>query len=229
MKITAIIPARGGSKGIPHKNIIRLAGKPLLSYSVKQALQLREIDRVIVSSDDDGILAIARKYGAEVLKRPSSLATNTAKMDGVIRHALLTFKQQGYVPDFVVLLQPTSPLRKAATVRKAIREFVKHRNTYDSLIPVYKIDGKIGKNVNGRYQPLQRLNMQRQEIEPFYKECGTVFIFKPEIIRNGGLYGKRIYPFIVTNSEETIDIDSFDDLNQAEFYFNRHERNSHKK
>lgn len=218
-KILALIPARGVSRGIPHKNIALLRNKPLLYYSIKIAQQIDYIDRIIVSSDDPKILAIAKKYGTEVIKRPKRFAQDNSKMDSVIRHVLkILERKDSYILDLIVLLQPTSPLRKLLTVKKAVNEFIQKIDNYDSLMPLWQIEGKLGKIVGHRYKPFNKVNMQRQQLKPFYKECGTIFIFKPAIIKSGSLYGKNIYPFVILNQEEALDIDSKEDIKLADYF-----------
>ena len=113
----AIIPARGGSKGIIRKNLLPLAGKPLIAWTIEASLNSEYITHTLVSSDDDEILRVAQSHGAEVLKRPSSLATDNASSESVVTHAL---NHTAHMPDFVVLLQPTSPLRGAQDIDDAV-------------------------------------------------------------------------------------------------------------
>ncbi len=218
-KILAIIPARGGSKGIPQKNIIDFLGKPMIAYSIEAARQARYVDRVVVSSDSAEILSVAEKYGAEIVKRPDELAQDTSKIDDAIKHVLETLEESdGYSPDFIVLLQPTSPLRMAETIDKAVAAFSENPDNFDSLIPLYPVSGKIGVIKDGVYKKLQgEPGEQRQELANYYKECGTIFIFKSDVINAGKFYGDRIYPFIVECEAEAVDIDNFDDLEYAKY------------
>ena len=140
MNILAIIPARGGSKGIPRKNIKLLAGKPLIAYSIEAAIKSEFVNRVIVSTDDDEIEQISIKYGAEVIIRPKKLAEDDSPtIDGII-HALNILEKTGYLPDIVVLLQPTSPLRTQDDVDNAIIYYLKNKDKYDSLISICEFD-----------------------------------------------------------------------------------------
>ncbi len=218
--ILAIIPARGGSKTILNKNIVKLNKQPLLSYSIQQAKQSKYIDRFIVSSDSETILTVAKKYGSETLLRPKKFARDTSKMDEALHHVLVSLhKKEGYQPDFIVLLQPTSPLRSVATIDKAITLFVTHARSFDSLTAVCEQDPKIGTITKGVYRAMNRMNMQRQELAPLYKECGTVFVFKPErILKKKTLYGNKILPFIIPSKEEALDINDADDLTLAHYY-----------
>ena len=140
MKIISIIPARGGSKGIPRKNIIPLCGKPLIAYTIEQSLSSKLIDETIVSTDDEEVKEISIQYGSKVIDRPAELATDNASMESCISHVLESVKA-----DVVVLLQPTSPLRKVRTIDMAIKLFLDSYKKYDSLIPLFPIGSKIGK------------------------------------------------------------------------------------
>lgn len=220
-KILAIIPARGGSKSISKKNIVDLNGRPLLSYSINTARLSKYVDRTIVSSDDQEILAVAEKYGAETVTRPEELAQDNSSMLGALKHALQALAaKDGFRPDLIVLLQPTSPLRTAETVDSSIEAFVKNINDFDFLMPLHQIENKIGRIKDGRYFPLtHQVGKQRQELEPVYKECGTIFIFKPEVIEKSEQgFGERIFPFIIESEQEASDIDCYEDLELANLF-----------
>lgn len=121
MNILVIIPARGGSKGIPHKNVKELNGKPLICYSIDVARQLTTDENICVSTDDDVIIKVVEDYGLKVhFKRPAELATDNAGTNGVLLHALEFYEKQGRKYDVVVLLQPTSPFREAKSLKEAV-------------------------------------------------------------------------------------------------------------
>lgn len=216
--ILGFIPARGGSIRIPKKNLRKLNGKPLVSYSIELALKSKLIDKVVVSSDDEEILRVSKKYKAEVIKRPKKFATRNSKLDSGINHALGKLKKDNYVPKVVVVFQPTGPLRKLETVENAIKEFLTKGNNFDSLMPLHPISGKIGVLKKGRYVSVIKPGKQSHEVPDWYKECGTVFVFRPEVIASGKFYGDRIYPFIIRSKKEALDIDNLDDFKLAEFY-----------
>ncbi|OJI07367.1 hypothetical protein BK004_01390 [bacterium CG10_46_32] len=218
--IIAIIPARGGSKTIPNKNLAPLGGKPLMSYSIAQAQQSRYVDMIVVSSDSEAILAEAKQLGAEAIRRPKQMSGDTSKMDLALRHALLQLDSiKGYVPDYIVLLQPTSPLRSVATIDRAIVAFVDNAKKFDSLIGLCAIESKIGHIKNGRYIALNKMNMQRQQLKHMYQECGTIFVFKPSrILKKQSLYGARVMPFIVEKRHEALDINDSHDMNMANYF-----------
>ena len=119
--ILAIIPARGGSKGMPGKNIREFAGKPLIAHSIATALNCSLISRTIVSTDDDEIAAIAKTHGAQIIKRPNELAADTSLVIDAIKHAVLKVEEEGRDVDFVFLLEPTSPFRRAEDLEKCVR------------------------------------------------------------------------------------------------------------
>lgn len=123
MEILAIIPARGGSKGIPRKNLAILAGQPLIAYTIRAARNAKLLNRVVVSTEDEEIAGVAKSHGAEVILRPSELALDTTPTEPVLLDVLKTLEsKEGYVPDAVVLLQPTSPLRSESHIDEAIKK-----------------------------------------------------------------------------------------------------------
>lgn len=218
--IIGVIPARGGSKGVPRKNIKSLARKPLIAWSIETALKSGCLDRIIVSTEDKEISEISKKYGAEVIKRPKFLAEDNSPIIETLKHLLSFLEKKNNLPEMFVLLQPTSPLRQLKTISLAIKKFENNYNKYDSLIPLYPIEGKIGKIKNGYYNPEYTPGKRRQDLDNTYLECGTIFIFKPSIIKKGKLFGDRIFPFVVEKYEEAIDIDNINDFQIAEYFIN---------
>lgn len=191
--ILGLIPARGGSKGIPKKNIKEIHGKPLIVWSIEKALASERIDRVVVSTDDDEIARIAKEAGAEVLMRPAELATDTASTQDVMCHAL-----QHYPADILVLLQPTSPYRTEGLIDECICEFC--QNDYDSLATGFICDYKeYGKNT-----------LPRQQIEGFFFDDGNVYVIKGDNIRRGDRYGKKIGHKFISRYENVEIDDEFD-------------------
>lgn len=210
LKILAIIPARGGSKGIPMKNIQIINGKPLLYYSVKAAHNSKEVDRTIVSTDHPHIEKIAKKNGAEVIKRPKIIATDKARIEPVMFHVINSLKKdENYIPDIIILLQNTSPLRTSNDIDNAIKIFKK--NKYDSLLSVspshyflWKKIKKSAKPVN--YDPLNRPN--RQEIKDEFVENGAIYISKySNFIKSKCRISGKIGLYVM-KPEVSIEIDS---------------------
>lgn len=221
MEIICIIPARGGSKGIPNKNIIDFCGKPLLAWSILQARQTRGIKDVYVSSDDDKILKIANDYHAKPVKRPDQISTDTATSESALLHALDVIESEGKKVDIVVFLQATSPLREAKDIDNAIEKLLDEQA--DSLFSSAKLeDFFIWKDTD---QGLISLNydyqkrLRRQDVKPQYVENGSIYICKPEILKK---YCNRLGGHIVTYEMafwKTWEIDSLDDKVLCEWYF----------
>lgn len=225
-EILALIPARGGSKGIPRKNLRVLAGKPLLAYSIEQALASRYITRTIVSTDDAEIADVARKYGADVpFMRPSELAQDLSPDVDVFRHALEWLRdQEGYRCDLVVHLRPTAPVRRAALVDEAIETIVDQPDA-DSLRSVSRPEQtpyKMWRIVDGRLEPLLQIvsraeahSLPRQELPEVYWQNGYVDIVRPHVVLDLGMMaGHRIVPFIVR--DPVPELDYADDIPRLE-------------
>lgn len=215
LKVVSIIPARGGSKGIPRKNIKLLAGKPLIAYTIEQSVNSKLVSRTIVSTDDDEIAAVSKKYGAEVIKRPAELATDKAASEPTILHVLDTLKEkEGYVPDLVVFLQCTSPLRKKDDIDKAIKKLADEKA--DSLLSVcqshaflWKFDNKKGTAVSVNYDYKNR--PRRQDREPEYKENGSIYVTKTELWRkNKNRLGGKIALHVMDVDDSWEIDDAFD-------------------
>ncbi|MGD8567769.1 MAG: acylneuraminate cytidylyltransferase family protein [Gammaproteobacteria bacterium] len=220
-EVLAIVPARGGSKGLPRKNIRLLNGQPLISYSVKAGMDSKYIDDVIVSSEDDEILTIAKTYGASIIKRPKELASDTASAELLIKHVLEAQLQKGVSYRYTILLQPTSPLRTSMHIDQAYEVLLSEKAS--SLISVVEYEYTPYKCfVIYKDNTLQGLFnnktpfMNRQELPPCYLSNGAIYIFETEkFIRNMSFYQERCVPFIM-NKSVSIDIDTYSDLKEAE-------------
>ena len=229
MSVLAIIPARSGSKGIKKKNIIKINNHPLLAYSIGIALKSKNIDEVICSTDTKQIKTYAEEYGAKVpFLRPKSISNDNSRDIDFILHSINYFKQQKQqLPELIVLLRPTSPLRKLNILNNAIKIMLKHKQ-YDSLRSVceakdtpYKM-WTINKKKNS-LQPLLHLendpepfNSPRQKLPLVYWQTGQIEIIKTQsLINYNSVSGVNIYPLIV-DSEMSVDIDSIEDLKLAE-------------
>ncbi len=208
-KIIAIIPARGGSKEVPRKNIKLLAGKPLIAYSIEPALKSKYIDKVVVSTEDEEIAEISKKYGAEVIERPEKLAKDETSLDPVIFNAVNSIeKKEDIKYDFVLTLQPTSPLLTTETVNKAI-ETMANRD-YDTLITVKDETHLYWAKKDGSFIPLYKERKNRQYLDPIYKETGAILISKRESISENNRIGDKIFLFEIPR-DESIDIDNYQD------------------
>ena len=193
-RILALIPARGGSQGIPRKNLVPVAGKPLLAYTVEHALAAPEVDRVAVSTDDDEIARAAAGMGAEVVRRPAELATDEATSESALVHALDALAREGYEPDLVVFLQATSPLRRPDDVSRAIAAL--DAEDADSLFSACPVHGFVWRRGAGDLSSLTydyRTRRRRQEIGEDLLENGSLYVFKPWVLRaHGNRLGGRV-------------------------------------
>jgi CMP-N-acetylneuraminic acid synthetase/spore coat polysaccharide biosynthesis predicted glycosyltransferase SpsG len=208
-KIIAIIPARGGSKGIPRKNIRLLAGKPLIAYSIGATLKSKYIDRVVVSTEDEEIADISKLYGAEVIERPEELAEDDIPLDPVIFHAVNSVeKKENITYDFVLTFQPTSPLLTTETINIAIDIML--NKDYDTLISVKDETHLYWTKKDKNFVPLYKERKNRQYLDSVYKETGAILISKREIITKDSRIGNKIFLFEVPK-EESIDIDTYQD------------------
>jgi len=228
--IIAIIPARGGSKGIPRKNIKNLGGKPLIAYTIDEALRSKYLEHVFVSTEDPEIAKISKEYGAQVIDRPASLAEDTSKTVDAVLHAIEYLEKEGTHPHVVVLLQPTSPLRAADDIDVAVKLFLD--NECDSVISVCEPDHSPFWcfTISGKYlQPLidnKFDNTRRQDLPRVVTPNGAIYISTPETIRKyEGFYGDRIIPYCMP-PERSIDIDGPIDFTIAEVLINRENDNS---
>jgi len=212
-KILAIIPARGGSKRLPGKNIKLFAGKPLLSYSIKHAQQSKYVDRYVVSTEEEAIARVAKDYGAEAIIRPKELAEDITPMTPVLKNVL---ENVGEEFDYLVLLQPTSPLRKSETIDKAIEFLIANESNFDSLLPIKKFGHKIISIVDGICDLKGKNDVRSQDWKPTYFECSTVYVYKTFLAKNNLLNNERILPFLIESDIESIDIDTLEEFQIAE-------------
>ena len=217
-EVLVLVPARGGSKGLPRKNIILLAGQPLIVHTIKQALASRHVSRVVVSTDDQEIAEVSRSAGAEVLARPAEMSTDDATSEAVLAHSLECLKtREGYVPSLVVFLQCTSPLRRADDIDKAIETL--RSKSADSLLSVSPSHKFLWSEADGVPRPLNydfRSRPRRQDMPKQYVENGSIYIFKPEVLlTTGNRLGGKIALHLM-DEDASIDIDSPFDLKVAE-------------
>lgn len=213
--VIALIPARGGSKGIKYKNIVTLGDKPLLAYSIQAAVESGVINHIYVSSDDDNILSVAKEYGAEVIKRDAALARDESPTDPVITECI--HKANLAPKDIIVLLQPTSPLRTAQHIREALAEY-RDFPTCHSLISVYELNNKYLKAYVGGGEFLHPVAgehtsyTRRQDLPSLYMPNGALYIFSvAEFMREEKIPRTHIIPYLMSEAE-SLDIDTPDDL-----------------
>lgn len=224
-RLIAIVPARGGSKGVPNKNILECAGKPLIEWTISAAKSVDFIDEVLVSTDSEEIAAVSRQAGATVpFLRPGELATDDASLLEAIRHAWEnhpTAADARY--DYVVVLQPTSPLRTGAHIVSAIKHYFENRKSdEDTLASVCQVNPKFGWLMQyaegGEYirfcLDINVKNPQRQELKRYFLPNGAIFIVKGTALADG-LYRKNTLPFVMP-ARDSIDIDTIDEFSAAE-------------
>ena len=189
-RILAVIPARGGSKRLPRKNVLNLAGKPLIAWSIEAALQSKYIDRVVVSTDDNEIANVSKQHGADVpFLRPEQLATDEATSMDAVLHVIEKLEDSGEVYDYIMLLQPTSPLRNVADIDGAINQLFERK--HNSIISVCEAEhsplwtNTLPKNMSmANFLPKEILNARSQDLEKYYKLNGAIYITKVSSIVN---------------------------------------------
>ena len=227
-KIIAIIPARGGSKRLPKKNIRTFLGKPLIAWTIERALKSKYLDRVIVSTDNKEIAEISKKYGAEVIKRPKNLAGDKSKVIDTVFQLLNVLKAERYNPEIVVLLQPTSPLRTTNDINGAIQLFLKNKceavisfHESDSILWSFKMGKKYLKPILGD----KYLKQRSQDLTKVYVPNGALYVFTPKnLLKYKSFYAKDLLPYIMS-SQRSMDIDREIDLKLAELIMKRKFKN----
>ena len=221
--VLALVPARGGSKGIPDKNVRPLAGQTLLHYAAQAASASGIVDRSVLSTDSERVAAEGRRAGLEVpFMRPAALAQDDTPMLPVIEHALNALADGGWQPEIVVLLQPTSPLRTGAQIRAAVQALRDTRA--DSVVTVVEVPRHLSPDYvmridEGRLVPFlpdgTRIT-RRQDARPAFVRDGTAYVFWTKTLRETrSIYGERCHPLVVA-AHESITIDTPDDWEAAE-------------
>lgn len=193
--ILAFIPARGGSKRLPGKNIKLLGGVPLIAYSIKAALNSKFIDKVAVSTDDPAISALCLSFGdVAAVRRPEDISGDTATTLSAVLHCLEYLEaNSSYIPEAVVLLQPTCPFREKGYIDRAVEMFL--ASGADSLIGVCEEHYKLGNIKGGFFIPDYKEGARKQDLPPIYRENGSIYITKSPVLKSGSLFGHRIIPF----------------------------------
>jgi len=225
MKIISIIPARGGSKSIPKKNLVDFLGVPLIAKTIQQSITTKLINRTIISTDDNEISLVSKQHGAEIIKRPDNISGDNATTESAMIHTLNVLKEnENYIPDIVVLLQATSPLRKGNDIANAIKMFINQKA--DSLISGSPFeDFLFWKKQNTKWCPVNynpNNRMRRQDRNPQFVENGSIYMFKPEILYkfNNRIGGKMI--LFEMEFWQTWEIDTYDEIDLLSFYYKKY-------
>lgn len=220
-KYITVIPARGGSKRFPGKNIHALNGTPLICYSIEYSLKNPKVQGTYVSTDSEEIKCVSSKAGAEIINRPDELAGDYATSASVMKHAVEFLMAKGVGFDYVILLQATNPLRPKGLLDKAIDIIEKTDAT--SLFTVTRSEKKLGKIIDGKYVPWNyTFGMRSQDMEPLYYENGLLYITSKELLLQEIIEGKDAYPMIVDHPYGEVDIDTVEDFHYAEFILNQY-------
>ena len=221
MKTIAIIPARGGSKRLPNKNVLLLGGIPLIAHSILYAQKNKAIiDEIYVSTNEEIIKNIALHYGAKVIDRPESLSGDFEPTVSALKHVLESI---AFEVENVILLQPTNPLREENLLKEAFEIYQKQN--CDSLFTVSRNLQKLGKIINNQFIPSNyKIGQRSQDLEPLYFENGLVYISKAKLILpldcargDSKIFSKNAYPYEVNSIFANVDIDTQEDLEYAAY------------
>ena len=223
MKILGLIPARGGSKGVPHKNKKILGDLPLISYSINSAIKSKLIHNILVSTDCVDLFQIAENSGCKPpFIRPSALSQDSSTSLEVVQHAISFFEEQGILYDAVCLLQPTSPFRKEGFIDSAIQQFIDKQ--VDSLVSVLPVPHEYNPHWTFEIQEKGLLKIatgeehiipRRQDLPKAYHRDGSIYITKVSVLKQGSFYGDSM-AYIESDPEWYVNIDTLYDWNRAE-------------
>ena len=222
MKNIAIIPARGGSKRLPNKNILPFDGIPLLAHSILYAqANYPIIDEVYVSTDSPAIKKIALEYGAQVIDRPAALSGDFEPTISALKQVVLSLD---FEVDSILVLQVTNSLRPANLLKAAFEIYLQHN--LDSLFTVTRDFKKLGKITENRFLPLNyEIGQRSQDLEPLFFENGLLYISKSTLVLQDGLLSENAYPYEISHPFAKIDIDTQEDLDYATWILNHYKAN----
>lgn len=223
MKVIAVVPARGGSKSIKNKNIIKINNKPLIHYTLEKAVKSNVFDQIVVTSDSKKILFECSKYKKiKTIKRPKKISTDKSQTVEAILHSNKVLNLANIFADVIIILEPTSPLRSIKTIKKSVDVFKKNKNI-DSLISVIEtkaLYGKILNNNNFKYNEVN-IKRRRQDRIPLYKETGTIWGTRTKFVTKfKKIIGGNIYPLIIDKNED-LDINDKEDINLLKRLLNK--------
>jgi len=213
-----VIPARGGSKRFPHKNIIPFIGKPLISHSIEFALKSFDKERIWVNTDDSNIEDVAKFYGIQITKRPEYLGLDTTSTAEVLAYQCEMFNINKIACDVVILLHPTNPLRPHGIIEDSINKF--ELVNRGSLASFSRLNRKFGKIENDYFKPTNyRPGQRMQTLIPEFFENGLIYLTKKEFLSEGKVITEDVYPLIYDGIESFVDIDEPIDLFFAEYVY----------
>ena len=223
MKYVTVIPARGGSKRFSGKNIYPLEGIPLLAHSILYSRKVLPDTEVYVSTDNEEIAEVARRYGAGVIERPEELSGDRCSTDSALQHAAIELLRRGKEFDYMILLQATNPLRPDGMMEEALQTI--ETGTYDSLFTVSPLVRKLGRLIDGRFVPWNFTFGQRsQDMEPLYFENGLLYISHRELILKGCIRGESLYSLIADHPFGYLDIDTQEDFEMIAYYSQKYNK-----
>lgn len=214
-EVVAIIPARGGSKGILRKNLLQLGGHPLLAWSICAARKARHVTRVIVSTDDEEIAEVSRRYGADVVMRPAEISGDKASSEAALLHVLEQLAQQEEHPELLVFLQATSPIRQGRDVDGAIEQLLSEQADSCFSACSEHFTGRWQRNVDGSVEPVNfqpGMRPMRQDYPTQYLENGSIYVLRSDVLRtHRSRMGGRItvYPM---NAVQSLQLDELQDV-----------------
>lgn len=215
-RVLGVVPARGGSKGVPRKNIRPLAGEPLIGYTLRSARQVGAIDLLVVSTDDDEIASVSQDYGVRVVQRPASLASDTAPTEAALLQVLDVLEAEGQRFDLILVLEPTSPFRSAETITRAIAACID--GTAPSVLAVRETRENIGFIRDGCFRPVvPGAPRRRQERQPLFVESSTIYACRVDYLRRTGTLVAEDWGALVVPEIEAADINTEDDFQRVDF------------
>jgi len=217
MKTIVVIPARGGSKRLPGKNLMPLDGMPLIGHSIAYAKANTAIaDGIFVSTDDAAIKAASLALGVEVIDRPASISGDHEPTISAVQHVLEVISGRGHEIETVILLQPTNPMRPQHLLEDCYAQYVRLKAS--SVFTVSRNYDKLGKIQNDAFVPFNYTPGQRsQDLEPLYRENGLLYISRAESIRSGKIIAEDGFPFVIDSESASVDIDTQADFDWAEY------------
>ncbi|MBI2638007.1 acylneuraminate cytidylyltransferase family protein [Candidatus Peregrinibacteria bacterium] len=220
LSLLTVITARGGSKGIPKKNMALIGGKPLLSYTLKSVLAAHLEGRIVVSTDDNEIEKFSRTHNVEVIKRPTEISGDKASSESALLHAIDVVAGSGFYPEVVLTLQPTSPFRRPETIKKFVEKFSQIKDSFDAMLSVNENRDVFWlPEPDGNFKRLfPNAPRRRQERTPIFLENSALYITKVDVLqKTKSVLGKKTAGFVI-EQEEALDINEPIDLLFADFY-----------